>query len=87
MSDNFYCPTHAVYHDGMCYRCKELFDKQYPQIQKPETLPEKLARLIRENPGMDVRIVHNNGIDRGCYQIDAVERKISDTIVITIGTP
>jgi hypothetical protein len=26
-------------------------------MKKPETLPDKLARLIRENPGMPVEVV------------------------------
>jgi hypothetical protein len=34
---------------GMCEECKTK--------RQPETLPNKLARLIRENPGMPVEVV------------------------------
>jgi hypothetical protein len=58
---------------GMCEDCK---------TKQSETLPDKLARLIRENTGMPVRG------EVGILQYDITQVQIEDgAIVITIGTP
>jgi hypothetical protein len=62
---------------GMCEECKTK--------RQPETLPNKLARLIRENPGMPVEVV-TKGF---CFRTNKINEVhlYKGTIWITIGTP
>jgi hypothetical protein len=62
-----------------------LYGKVPPDLPSPETLPDKLARLIRENPGMPVvvRMYKPNFIDD-----KPINRAYCSNgeIIITIGT-
>jgi hypothetical protein len=53
---------------------------------KPETMPEKLARLIRENPGMELMVNYGHGLC-GIETIEIEGYLPNKFIVITIGTP
>jgi hypothetical protein len=53
--------------------------------EQPETLPDKLARLIRENPGMPVKIFANGFVfERELKDVSVLS---NGTIAVTIGTP
>jgi len=65
----------------ICRNCEASLSVQ------PESLPEKLARLIRENPGMPVTVCE---ICKGVeyyHTIKKVTTMGEGSIVITIGTP